>query len=163
MFDHPLVQDGAVHYPGAVWLFPLLFGLAAFLNWKSNGAKPKVALVLQFVVLLSAIMGSLMLYVSPLSTACAGAVANMLTGLGDMFNIPMPVASVMAIAGIAALAATIIDLFNDPDYNPGAIACLVLAPILAHGAGGFLGVFTAGLYNSLAFTVLGVVIESTGA
>jgi hypothetical protein len=138
-----VANGGTVQYAG--WIALVLFLLAHWFNYKlsGNGWSP-------WVVMPTGIIASLILYLSPWSTAVSGWVTGLLG------------ATIMGIICLAALVGTIADLWFDPTYNTTAVWCLIIAPIAAHGAVGGFGTFIDSTYSSLSLAALMAVLSLFG-
>lgn len=115
------------------FLAAIMFGAAWWINKQTFKKSGLLALVI-------ALGGSMLLYRSPasqtmlawLNESVVGALSEM---VGGMLNDPLPNSVVWAVVCIGGFAVTVRDLWKNHEYNPYAIAALVLTPIAAHGAG----------------------------
>lgn len=153
-----LINDGTVTYPAAGWLSLIFFTAAWYLNRRLEGNRWS-----PWIVLPTGVIASLMLYASTWSTTVCGWVAGALVGLGDMFDAEMPITTIMGLVCILAMIATIVDLWVDSTYNLASVWALILAPIMAHGAGGGVGAFVEGAYSSFTLMAIGFVTKMFGA
>lgn len=140
--DQYINDEGYVTLPGVEWLALLFFVAAALLNRRLEGNNWS-----PWVVLPTAIVGSLMWYASAWSDKTAGGVSGVLNMIGA------PVTIVMSVICVIALVGTIADLIIDSTYNPAAVWALIIAPVAAHGAGGFVGEFVRGMYGGFTLGV----------
>lgn len=152
-----LINDGTVTYPAAGWLSLLFFVAAWYLNRRLEGNRWS-----PWIVLPTGVIASLMLYASTWSITLCGWSAGALVGLGNMFGADMPVVTIMGLVCILAMIATIVDLWMDSTYNLAAVWALIIAPVMAHGAGGGVGAFVEGAYSSLTVAAIGFVTKLFG-
>lgn len=142
MDDQYINEEGYVELPGVEWL-ALIFFVAAWLvnrRLEGNNWSP-------WIVLPTAIAGSLMWYASAWSAKAANGIENVIEMLGA------PVVIVMSVICVIALVGTIADLVIDTAYNVAAVWALIIAPVAAHGAGGFVGEFVRGLYGGMTLGI----------
>lgn len=140
--DQYITENGTLALPGVEWLALLFFIFAALLNRRLEGNSWS-----PWVVLPTAIVGSLMWYASAWS-------AKMSNGLGGVLDmIGAPVMITMSVICVIALVGTVADLIIDSTYNVAAVWALIVAPVAAHGAGGFVGDFVRGMYGGVTLGV----------
>lgn len=140
--DQYINADGYVTLPGVEWL-ALVFFVAAWLvnrRLEGNNWSP-------WIVLPTAIIGSLMWYASAFSAKTANGLESVIGAIGA------PETTIMSVICVIALVGTIADLIIDSAYNPAAVWALIIAPIAAHGAGGFVGEFVRGMYGGITLGV----------
>jgi hypothetical protein len=131
------VVDGVVQLPGVEWIAFALFLTAGLLNRRLEGNNWS-----PWAVMPIAILGSLMWFASSWAAKASNGVEGLLTGMGA------PASALMSLLCVIALAGTVADLWLDPTYNVAAVWALIIAPVAAHGAGGFIGDFIReGLYG----------------
>lgn len=150
--DRYITDNNVVQIPGVEWVALLFFVAAWYLNRRLEGNNWS-----PWVVLPIAIMGSLMWYASAWSANISGGISGILSGIGA------PASTVMGVICLLALVGTIADLLIDATYNIAAVWALIVAPVAAHGAGGFVGGFVReGVYGGLTLWVWGSVGELFG-
>lgn len=131
------IYDGVVRIPGVEWVALALFITAWLLNRRLEGNNWS-----PWVVMPTAIIGSFMWYASAWSGKTADGAASLLNGMGA------PATIILSLVCVIALVGTIADLLIDSTYNVAAVWALIIAPVAAHGAGGFIGVFVReGIYG----------------
>lgn len=140
--DQYINDEGYVTLPGVEWLALIFFIMAWFLNRRLEGNNWS-----PWVVLPTAIVGSLMWYASAWSAKTSNGFSSVVDMLGAPVTITMSVICVIALVG------TIADLIIDSSYNVGAVWALIIAPVAAHGAGGFVGDFVRGMYGGITLGV----------
>lgn len=136
--DQFITSDGAVQIPGVEWIALALFITAGLLNRRLEGNNWS-----PWIVLPIGIIASLMWYAS----AWSGKTSN---GLEAVLNaIGAPATGIISLIFVVAIAGTIADLVIDSTYNVAAVWALIVAPVAAHGAGGFVGEFARGTYGGI--------------
>lgn len=133
----------------AAWLLNARFG-------EKQWSVPWLVLPLGFIA-------SLMLYLSPVSIMTSNWLARLFSGIGNMFSADFPVQFFMTVLCVGAIGATIADISIDAEYNPVAVVALLVAPICAHNAGGFLGNIVDNGYRALSVGMYGVVMAAGGS
>lgn len=150
--DQYINDEGYVTLPGVEWLALLFFISAWYLNRRLEGSNWS-----PWIVLPTAIIGSLMWYASAWS-------ANVGSGFESVLNaIGAPATAVMSVLCVLALAGTIADLLVDSSYNIAAVWALIIAPVAAHGAGGFVGDFVRGMYGGITLGVWQGIVNVLGS
>jgi hypothetical protein len=139
---------------GAGFLALVLFGFAWWVTYKAN--RTKFAGSTSFVF---GVMGSMLFYAAPWSIWLSGLVASVLS----MFSDATPVSAIMTILCLGAVVGTVIDVMSDPEYNPAAVWALIIAPVMAHGATGWIGNFFHGVFGGLSLAVLDAMKDFFGA
>jgi hypothetical protein len=150
--DQYINEEGYVELPGVEWL-ALIFFIAAWLvnrRLEGNNWSP-------WIVLPTAIIGSLMWYASSWSAKTSNGVEDLIGLFGA------PVTTVMSIICVVALIGTVADLLIDTSYNIAAVWALIIAPVAAHGAGGFVGEFVRGFYGGVTLAVWQMIGDVFGA
>jgi hypothetical protein len=140
--DQYINGDGSVTVPGVEWLALLFFVAAWYLNRRLEGNNWSPWLVLP-----TAIIGSLMWYASAWSAKTANGFESVLDAIGA------PTVAIMSVICVLALAGTVADLIIDSSYNVAAVWALIIAPVAGHGAGGFVGEFVRGMYGGITLGV----------
>jgi len=142
----------ATNNPATGPIAVVLFIAAHIINYKW-GRGTKAA----YVALALGIFASFLIYASTWSTW----IAARFTGLLSNFDaVPAPV--VMSVICVLAIVATVADIWSDPDYNNAAIWALLIGPIAAHGASGWVFGLAQVLYGGLTIVVQGLVAEALG-
>ncbi|RNL80706.1 hypothetical protein [Halostreptopolyspora alba] len=107
------------------------------------------------------VIGSMLLYASSASTTVQGWLDVPIGWLGDIvsgvFGEQLPTMVVYGVLAAGLLLITIADLVKDHSYNSRARMALVGAPILAHGAGGWVGDTIAAIHGSGAEAAMSLV------
>jgi len=130
----------------------VLFIAAHIINYKW-GRGTKVA----YVALVLGIFASFLIYASTWATWIADRITG---GLSNFDAVPSHV--IMSVVCVLAIVATVADIWNDPDYNNAAIWALLIGPIAAHGASGWVFGLAQVLYGGLTIVVQSLVAEAVG-
>lgn len=148
-----ITDGGSVQIPGVEWIALALFVLAWWLNRRLEGNNWSA-----WVVIPIAIIASFMWYASAWSAGIARGGVALFGGMGA------PATIIMSIICVAAIVGTIADLVIDSSYNVAAVWSLLIAPIAAHEAGGFVGVFVReGIYGGMTLWAWGALGGLLGA
>lgn len=112
----------------------VMFAFAFWLNKKLKHTKKGL------VALAVGLAGSMLLYRSPMSTtlmqrANDSFIGNIAGAFGGWVGEPLPTSVVWSVLCIIGFVMTLVDLRYDHNYNPWAIAALIVTPIAARGAG----------------------------
>lgn len=132
----------------AAWLLNMRFG-------EKQWSVPWAVLPIGFIA-------SLMLYLSPVSIKASSWLVGLFNGIGNMFGADFPVQFFMTVLCVGAIVATIADISIDAEYNPVAVAALMIAPICAHNAGGLLGNLVDNGYRALSVGMYALVLNIGG-
>lgn len=116
------------------------------------------------LVLPIALTASFMLYASTWSVTWMGWVGSVLSGIGGMFGVnDMPLSFIFSLACVVAVVTVAVDLGIDPKDNPAAVWSLFIAPVAAHGSGGFVGNVAEVFFSGMALGLIDAVKQLTGA
>lgn len=149
--DQYINDEGYVTLPGVEWLALLFFVGAWYFNRRLEGLNWS-----PWIVLPTAIIGSLMWYASAWSANVGNGFMNVLDAIGA------PAVTIMSVICVLALVGTIADLIIDSSYNIAAVWALIIAPVAAHGAGGFVGGFVRGMYGGITLGVWQGIVDVLG-
>lgn len=136
-----------------------LFMVAWFWNNHMQSSR-----IVGYLCVTIAVMGSVVLYASAVAMWLAARAVSLSNGVGEMFGEERDVAIwVLGFVCIAAFGITVYDLIKEPEHNPKAIACMVIAPIAAHGTAGVMHNAMEVVYGGLSLGTLDALQRFFGA
>ncbi|GAA1455504.1 hypothetical protein [Nocardiopsis tropica] len=131
-----------------------MFGFFAIIGFVLAGfLEKKLSYSWSWMVSLGvALISSFLLYASGLSQTAVTWLEVPVGGVASAFSSitgePLTPMVLMGVITTGAVLVTVFDLWMDHTYNPKARAALIVAPITAHGAGGWVGEFVAGIHGT---------------
>ena len=135
-----------------------LFAVAWFWNDHMQNSK-----FIGYLCVTIAVMGSVVLYASALAMWLSGCAVSLVNGVGGMLGAGSISNWVLGFVCIAAFGVTVYDLIKEPEHNPKAIACMVIAPIAAHGTLGVMHGAMEVVYGGLSIGTLDALQRFFGA
>ena len=101
-----------------------------------------------------AVTGSVILYASAPAMWLADKVSTIVNGIGGAIGAGSIAWLVMMLLCMGTFVLTVVDLLSEPEHNPRAVTCMVVAPIAAHGTLGWMHSTMEVIYGGLSLGTL---------